>query len=148
MIAFPFLASFAINSNISFLAPTSTPFVGSSNMYTSASAISHFPIATFCWLPPDRFSTFTFPEGVLMPRLAIISFAFSFSALRSTTLNVLQNLPRLAAVKFAETDSCTRTPSFLRSSGTSASPLFTASCGDFRESFRPFSMTSPAVMDV
>ena len=33
---------------------TSTPLVGSSNINTLASLRSHLPMATFCWLPPER----------------------------------------------------------------------------------------------
>jgi hypothetical protein len=44
------------------------PLVGSSKIIISESAVNHLPIATFCWLPPERLLTRCFVEGVLIER--------------------------------------------------------------------------------
>ena len=57
MIASPLAASSPINRWISDLAPTSTPWVGSSRIRTDGSEFNQRASATFCWLPPERFPT-------------------------------------------------------------------------------------------
>src|SRR5580698_6810842 len=42
---------------MSALAPTSTPWVGSSRSSTLGRWRSHLASTTFCWLPPDSFSS-------------------------------------------------------------------------------------------
>ena len=57
------------------LAPTSMPRVGSSRMRSLGWALSHLLNITFCWLPPESFSTSTLTEGV-----RIESFSWNSSA--------------------------------------------------------------------
>src|SRR6056297_3513482 len=54
--------------------------VGSSRIKTSGPANSHFERTTFCWLPPDRFTTFWNTPGVRMPRSLRYFSATSVSA--------------------------------------------------------------------
>ena len=49
--------SVAENSTMATMEKTSIPLVGSSKIKISQFLISHFAITTFCWLPPDRFTT-------------------------------------------------------------------------------------------
>ena len=134
---------------MSCFAPTSTPFVGSSNMYTSQSAASHFPTATFCWLPPERFLTCCLTLGVEIPRSFTNRFALS-STFRLRIKGPVQNLERHAADKLKLTFSFTRTPSLRRSSGTRAIRFFTAPEGFaifnslfFRRTFPPVFLYAP-----
>ena len=124
------------------LCTTSTPFVGSSKIYTSQSAASHLATATFCWFPPERYATLCFTEGVLILRLFTYSFAFC-AVLRSFTKDMVQKSPRHAADMLKVTVSATSTPSLRLSSGTSAILFFTASDGFFILSSLPFNVSVP-----
>jgi len=58
-IPFPSAAISLTKRKSSTLAPISTPRVGSSSKTRPGLISSHFPITTFCWLPPERFPTRT-----------------------------------------------------------------------------------------
>ena len=61
-------------------APISTPRVGSSSKTRPGLISSHFPMTTFCWLPPDRLLT-----GTLIVSVLIINFSTSLVAVAAKT---------------------------------------------------------------
>ena len=64
MMPMPSAASSPIMAWTSTLAPTSMPRVGSSRISTEGWVLSHLPIITFCWLPPESLATAKSTEGV------------------------------------------------------------------------------------
>ena len=67
------------------------PRVGSSRISTRGLIASHLPSTTFCWLPPDRFTTCWWMDGVLMRKRAT-----SASATRRSARAVEQAQARVA----------------------------------------------------
>ena len=65
--ASPRPASSLMSRWISALAPTSTPWVGSSRISSAGFAASQRASATFCWFPPERLPTRVSSEAVLIP---------------------------------------------------------------------------------
>ena len=65
-IAIPSSASSRTIAWTSAFAPTSIPRVGSSRRKILGRVFSHLPNITFCWLPPESFSTRCIAEGALM----------------------------------------------------------------------------------
>lgn len=84
---------------------------------------------------PDRFLTRARSLGVLIPSDSIISLAACFSLPKLSQDPHLEKRDSTAAVKLTDTGSSTKTPSRRRSSGTSAMPCETASCGERMRSF-------------
>ena len=67
------------------LAPTSTPWVGSSRRKTDGSVVSHFPNRIFCWLPPLKVASgSSTPVAGRTDNRSNHSFVRAFSALRRT----------------------------------------------------------------
>ena len=75
--ALPRAARSRTSAMISAFEPMSTPPVGSSSTKMSGSALSHLPITTFCWLPPESVRTAASREAVLMRRPSICRSAAS-----------------------------------------------------------------------
>ena len=80
------------------------------------SAISHFAMTTFCWLPPDRFFTRWVTRGVLIASVSTSSTAFRRVAAVFTQPNRLVNRPRDARTAFTSTSMPSASPYRLRSS--------------------------------
>ena len=79
----PSCASSLIRRWISALAPTSMPRVGSSMIRTRGAVASHLLSTTFCWLPPDSFSTTCSVPLARMPSWRMLRSASAVSAPRS-----------------------------------------------------------------
>ena len=95
--AFPLAAIWFIRPNISCLAPTSTPFVGSSKIYTEQSAASHLPTDTFAgsWIdyaPADD-------TGVIIPSSS--TYLCALSSAFERFMKGVQYLSMLAAERLS-----------------------------------------------
>ncbi len=111
-------------------------------MRTDGSARSHFPITTFCWLPPERARTAFSVVGVRMDRRSTRPATASRSRALWTTPNEARR-SRLGRATFSRTERPITRPSFFRSSVRRATPRFTAALGRRKDTLRPKSVTSP-----
>ena len=125
----PLLLSLFIRLYISTLAATSIPRVGSSKIITLASRMSHLPTTIFCWLPPERFFTSLFIDGVFIFSSFTARLAISRSRFALSTPTGFESVSRFAIAIFSLTSSSTKRPSFFLSSGAQTIPALTASRG-------------------
>ena len=98
--ASPRPASSLMSRWISALAPTSTPWVGSSRMSSAGLAASQRASATFCWFPPERLPTGVSSEAVLIPSWRTKPAAISRSRRKSRNPN-RETARRVASVVLA-----------------------------------------------
>ena len=123
-------------------APTSTPRVGSSTMSRRGSGASHLASRTFCWLPPESFSSSCWVDGVEMFRSLMYRLAMSSMAWRDRT-PFRETLPNTVAAMFWATECPRKRPATLRSSGIIPMPALTASQGPPKLTSWPCRRTTP-----
>ena len=126
------------------MAPTSTPWVGSSRRKTDGSVDSHFPNRIFCWLPPLKVASgSSTPVAGRTDNRSNHSFVRAFSALRRT-IPPLQKGFRFGSVRFSRALIVMTDPLIFRSGETYATPRPMATSGRDAGSGSPASFTSPA----
>lgn len=112
---------------IAALAPMSTLAVGSSRISRRRPALSHRPIMTFCWFPPDRTAM-----GASVSRGRTANRSISVAASERSRRGLIQRgagrpPTRRLARRFSRTVSSARQPSRSLSPGTRPTPRPTAS---------------------
>ena len=121
------------------------PRVGSIRSRTLKWVVNHRPTATFCWFPPLSLRTDSLREGAFTPIFWTIVLTTARTREREMTPMRVQSLNEQAII-FSSTVLSMKSPSDLRSSGTSAMPARRASGAFRREILFPSISTEPRVI--
>src|SRR4029453_11034326 len=141
--AVPWSARARICLWISSLAPTSTPWVGSSSTTTPGRSTSWRASTTFCWFPPDRALTGVCGPGALMAMRLMRSAATCCSRWRSTHTRNRRSRCRWATEMLKAMLLIPKTPWALRLPGSRAIPARAAACGVARLTGSPLILMVP-----